>query len=453
MKTNLFKSVIFGSALVLSVLASCKKDKGDDVVSASGPDVWPRAWVTLSASIPYEGSAGDGGTMVYALSHAEAINPSKVVNIYTDGFPVRSARTARVQASENGNFLYNIQYTGDNGGVFNKYRVLGGNKFEETGEEINTAPVLGTSPRWTKATEGIGVGVNLVGSATVYEGTTPNFVFKYTRGTVKIARIDLDDPSVPNTIEFPFPFTPAQEAEGYSVGRVDVPVLNKAKTKAFIGCNVTKINPNGTVTISTAGIPSWPSHTAGRTLGTTTLVVDYPSLQNPKLIFSTRSTSNNHSYRTMTQYVGTDGHIYQAATGQWVGHQILRISSATNDYDNTFEFNLNTALGETGTRIQAWRYIKDGKAVVLYDKGSNTGGYIALIDLETKTATKIASDYQTTLNFNQFQNIAVVGDYVYLPLTPLGGAGHLYVINWKTNAVVKGAQLTGQTLSSYIGAY
>lgn len=451
MKKTLFKSALLGSAIAIGIFSGCKKSEGGDPDADSGADLGARDWITLSASVPDEsGTAGNGGTMVYALSHEEAIDVNKSINIYTDGFHVRSARTARVQASENGNFLYNIQYTGADGGIFNKYRVTGTNKFEDTKEELNLSTILGTSPRWTKAAEGIGVGVHLTGSTTNYSGTAPNFTFNYTRGLVRIANIDLDNPRVPNSTEFPFPFTNAQEAEGYSVGRIDVPVLNQAKTKIFIGCNVSKVNPKANPTISAAGVPSWPNDAANRTMGTATLVVDYPSLQNPKMIFSTVSKVNNHAYRTQSQYVGTDGHIYQATATS--GQDILRIDKSTNDYDNTYHFSLDQALNVTGARIQSWRYIKDGKAVVLYDIAGN-GGYVALVDLNAKTGVKIANDYEANLDFGQFQNIAVGGDFVYVPLTPTGGEGRLYVINWRTNAVVKGAKLTGQTGSSFIGSY
>lgn len=452
MNKNLFKTAVLGSAVAIGVLAGCKKEGSSEQVSgASGADTWARSWVTLTASFPDEnGGAGNGGTRAYSLTHAEAIDPNKIVSIYTNGLVLRSARTARVQASANGNFLYNIQYTGDNGGVFNKYKVGGAANFEDTKEEFTAAPILGTSPRWTKAAEGIGVGVNLTGSTTVYEGTAPNFTFKYTRGTAKVALLDLNDPSIPNSTEFPFPFTPALEAQGYSVGRIDVPILNQAKTKIFIGCNVSKVNPAAAPTISATGVPSWPNHTNGRTLGTTTLVVDYPSLQNPKLIYSTKSTVNNHAYRTQTQYVGTDGHIYQATATS--GQDILRIDKNTNDYDNNYHFSLDQAIGVTGSRIQAWTYIKDGKAIVLYNIAGN-GGYLALIDLNSKTGVKIANDYEAQLDFGQYQNVAVAGDFVYVPLTPMGGEGRLYVINWKTNAVIKGARLGGQTGSSFIGSY
>ncbi|MCD8540270.1 MAG: hypothetical protein LRY55_11225 [Leadbetterella sp.] len=452
MKKTLFKAAMLSALVVLGTLTGCESDPKNPG-SGGEDDGNDREYISLTASIPDEsGTAGNGGTMAYAITHEEAINPNFSLNIYENGFGLRSARTARVQASDNGKEVYNIQYTGEDGGVFNKYQVKGKGEYFDTGHELDLSDIIGTSPRWVKAAEGIGVGVNLTGSTTVYEGTAPNHVFKYTRGKVTIAIIDLVNPKMSNSTDFDFPFPAELEAQGYSVGRIDVPVLNKDQSKIFIGCNVSKIDPTK-LSYNASGNPTWANDAANRAIGTVTLVVDYPSLQNPKLITSTVAKTNNHSYRTMTQYLGSDGHVYQAATGQWVGHQILRISSATNDYDNSYEFNLNTALGETSTRIQAWRYVKDGVGLVLYDKGSGTGGYMALIDLNTKTATKLSNDYEAGLNFNQYQNIAVSGDYVYVPLTPTNEAGRLYVINWKTKEVIKGAALTGKTGSSYIGSY
>ncbi len=450
MNTTKFRAVLLAAVIVSGTMVGCKDD-GPEEQRVIGGD--SREYITLTASIPdAAGTAGNGGTMAYAVTHEQAIDPGFSLNIYDNGFGLRSARTARVQASEDGTELYNIQYTGEDGGVFNKYVVKGTANFQDTGQELDLSDIIGTSPRWTKAAEDIGVGVHLTGSTTVTEGEAPNHVFKYTRGQVRIAIIDLENPKVVNSTEFDFPFPSELEAQGYSVGRIDVPILNKDQTKIFIGCNVSKVDPTK-LSYNASGAPVWANDNANRTIGTVTLVVDYPSLGNPKLITSTVAMTNNHSYRTMTQFVGDDGHVYQAATGQWVGHQILRISSATNDYDNSYEFNLNSALGETSTRIQAWRYIKDGIGLVLYDKGSGTGGYLALVDLNAKTATKISNDYEATLDFSQYQNICVADDYVYVPLTPPSEAGKLYVINWKTKAAVKGATLTGKTGSFYLGSY
>lgn len=449
MKVLQLRALFLLAAFSSATLLSCDDNAADPDKGNEGAE-GERQYVSLTASIPDDaGTAGNGGTMAYAITHEEAINPNFTLNIYQNGFGLRSARTARVQASENGRELYNIQYTGEDGGVFNKYKVGGAKNYSDTGNELDLSDIIGTSPRWVKSAEGIGVGVHLTGADTKYEGTAPNHVYKYTRGLVRIAIIDLVNARVPNSTEFDFPFPAELEAQGYYVGRIDVPVLSADKSKIYIGCNVGKYN-TGKLSYDAEGKPVWANDAANRTLGTTTLVVDYPSLSNPKLIYSTVSKVNNHSYRTMTQYVGTDGHVYQAtATG---GTDILRINKSTNDYDNSYHFSLDQVLGVKDARIQAFRYIQDGEAVVLYNIAGK-GGYIAMVNLNTKTATKISSDYESTLSFGQYQNIALNGDYVYLPLTPSGEAGKLYVINWKTKLVTKGATLSGQSGSSYIGSY
>ena len=280
MNTTKSRSVLLAAMTVLGTLAACKNDGPDDEQIIGGD---AREFITLTASIPdAAGVAGNGGTLAYGVTHEQAIDPGFSLNIYQSGFHLRSARTARVQGSEDGTELYNIQYTGEDGGVFNKYLVKGENNFQDTGQELDLSDLIGTSPRWTKATEGIGIGVHLTGSTTQYKGDAPNYVYEYTRGKVRIATIDLENPQVKNSTEFDFPFSAELEAQGYSVGRIDVPILNKAESKIFIGCNVSKVDPTK-FTINASGVPVWTNDNANRAIGTVTLVVDYPSLQNPKL--------------------------------------------------------------------------------------------------------------------------------------------------------------------------
>ncbi len=88
------------------------------------------------------------------------------------------------------------------------------------------------------------------------------------------------------------------------------------------------------------------------------------------------------------------------------GYQILRISKSTNEYDNTYDFNLNAALSISDAGIRAFRYIKDGVGVVLYTRTNTPGGYVALINLNDKTATKLATEIETdaalSTTFGQF---------------------------------------------------
>lgn len=460
MKKNLFKIALFSTVMTALTLGGCSSDDNND--SGENPPVEnDTRWISLTGSFPDAGGTpGNGGTRAYAITEENANNPAYEVDLfkmngeaYVNGFALKSSRTARVQASTDGKFLYNIQYTGADGGVFNKYAVSGEGKYEEVGFELNTASILGSAPRWVKAAEGIGVGV-YASSTLAYEGTAPDFIYKNTDSEVKVAVLDLNNTAITNTAVFNFPWSDEERAAGYSVGRIDVPILNADKTKVFIGCRVSKVDPTKAPTINAEGIPSWKND-AENINGTKTLVLDYPSLRNPKVITSTLTKTNNHGYRTMTQHVGTDGHIYQATATS--GADIIRISKTTNDYDAAYHFNLDTALKITGSSIKAWRYVKDGLAVVLYTISGTDGGYVALINLNDKSATKLTTEVETdaTLSstFGQFQNIGLIGDNVYLPLTPSGKDGNIYIVDVKTKTIKKGAKLKAASGSFYLGAY
>jgi len=464
MKKNLFRIALFSTVIAALSLGSCSSDDNNNDPDTNPPVAEGTRWITLTGSFPdAAGTAGNGGTRAYAITPENAADPNYVVDLfkmdgekYVNGFALKSSRTARVQASEDGKFLYNIQYTGTEGGVFNKYSVSGEGKYEEVGFELNTAVILGTSPRWVKAAEGIGVGVSFGEALDPYTGSAPNYVWRHPKGKIKIANIDLNNTAITNTGNIDINLGTDLEAQGYHVWRADVPVLNQAKTKLFIGLGVRRHDLNGTVTTNpTSGAINGWARTEERNLGTLTYVVDYPSLKNPKIITSEKSMIDNLGYRTMTQYVGSDGHVYQATATS--GPDILRISKTTDDYDQTYHFNLNTALSITDASIKAWRYVKDGIAVVLYTIEDTDGGYVALINLNDKTAVKLSTEIETdaalSSTLGQFQNIGAIGDNVYLPLTPAGKDGNIYIVNTKNKSIIKGAKLKTASGSYYIGAY
>ena len=469
MKTKFFKTAVLGTAIAIGALTSCKKSEGVDAEQQeSGADLGERKYITLTGAFPdAEGTAGNGGTMAFAITPEQALDAQFEVNVFAQGYGLRSQRTARVQGSVNGNYLYNIQYTGNDGGIFNKYKVEGGKSFVDTREEVNTEPILGTAPRWVVAAEGIGVGV--YASAKVSgtdEGAGADFV--NVTSTAKIAVLNLNDPQITRQTEFVIPFSAEQTKAGYQIGRIDVPILNAAKTKLFIGCNLTRTDVTKKSTVNSSGNQVWS--TTANELGTATLVLDYPSLNNPTLIYSSNSNATNHSYRTMTQYLGSDGNIYQATATS--GSQILRINGSTGAYDQAYNFDLKAALGTSNNvAIRAWRYVKDNLGLVLYTETGVDGGYLALVDLTANTAVKLATENQSNIGFSgrsadkatgvaaitgtfgQFQNVGIIGDLAYVPLTPNGLDGNLYVINIKTRQVTKGAKLKNQSGSFYLGAY
>lgn len=450
-----FSTMMFcGAAAIAFSLSSCKKDNNNTTEGEQAD-----RWITVSGALMQtEAGDGDGGTMVYSVSAADAKNPNVSVNVFDNGMHVKSSRTARLQASADGQFLYNIQYTGDDGGNFNKYLVKGGKNFVAEGAEVQTKDYVTTSPRWVKAAEGIGVAVNVAAVTSVYTGVSPNFVFSHRRGTASVLSLDLNNPKILATKSFPLALSPADEAAGFNIGRLDAPVINRAGTKVFIGAQVSKVSPT-LFTIGTNGVPTFTADNVTRG-GSKTLVLDYPSLENPKLITSTQATGNTNGYRSTMLYLGTDNNIYQASHGEGVGKggsKILRINAGTNDYDNSYVLNLDQALNVTDSYIETWRYVGDGIGYVIYSlvnsAGTRTGGYIARVDLNAKTATKMSIPNEATLSFNQYQNIAVNGDDVMIVVTPVSQDGNIYIFNKKTGAIAVGAKLVNKAGNRYIGIY
>lgn len=457
MKTDLFKTIILGATVTALSLSGCQKDDNGENISDTD------RWITISGAMddPSNATVADGnaGTMVYSMSVADAKDPNVTVNVFDQGLHVKSQRTARLQASADGKFLYNIQYVGEDGGIFNKFSVHGGKDFRQDPVEVDTEPYVSASPRWLKATEGVGVAVKAEADP-AYEGTSPNFIFKERIADVDVLTLDLNNPKITKITNFKLPLSAEEVASGYYVSRIDVPVVNKAANKVFIGAAISKTNITSFV-IGEDGKPEFAADDKSPKSWARTLVLDYPSLENPRLLTSSQTRGNTNGYRSTMQYIGTDGHVYQASSGEGHGNggsKILRLSSSTNDYDNNYVFSLDQALGESDTYIETWKYAGNGIGFVVYskytgDKTKRAGGYIARIDLNAKTATKYSIPGEATLDFGQIQSIATHGDDVFIAVTPIGQDGNLYVFNRKTGEMTIGAKLANKPGNRYIGVY
>jgi hypothetical protein len=450
MKMNMLKFALIGAVVSTISFSSCTKDSGP--VTENEDNV---RWVTVSGALmDTEPGDGNAGTMVFAMKLEDVKNPAFSVNVFDQGQHVKSSRTARLQASSDGKYLYNIQYTGDDGGMFQKYRVRGGKNLVPEGPEVQTATYVSTSPRWLKAAEGIGVAVRGTGNDVVFTGEKPNFVYKERSSKIDVISLDLNNPQITKTTSYELKLTPEEIEKGYYVSRIDVPVINKAGNKVFIGAAVTMDNKSS-FTIGTDGKPTWSADRTGQKSWAKTLVLDYPSLTNPKVLTSNKTRGNTNGYRSTMQYVGTDGHVYQATSGEAAGDggsKILRISSATNDYDNSFAFSLDQALGVKDSYIETWKYVGDGIGFVVYNIAGK-GGYIARIDLKNNTAKKYTIPNEDELKFRQIQNISLEGDDVFIAIAPVGKDGNIYVFNRKTGDMAVGAKLINKTGNQYIGVY
>lgn len=436
---------------VFTLTTSCSDDDNTSG-GTTEPPITEGRYITVAGAVmgttdPKPGD-GNGGTIVYAISKENAKDPSKTYDVFENGFAVPSNRTARLQSSQDGSTLFNIAYTGTNGGEFSKYKVNGGQNFTPTGGVVNISQYAGTSPRWVKLYDGdkTGVAVNVTSPTVV---TNADGSYKHTRGTATVLSLDLVNSLIAQTKSYEIALSAAEEAQGHHIFRLDAPVLNKAANKLIIGTWMRKTNP------ATGTNESTYTH-----LGAKSVVVDYPSLENPVVITSTVGFGDTSGYRSFNSFVGDDGNIYQATQRDASGSHILRINSS-NQYDNSYVFNLDTALGLSGTYIENWKYAGNGKAVVAYTHSgsavSNLSGqsqsFLALVDLTAKTAKTLDLPYSADMYFFQYQGYVVDGFDVYVTAAPVGQDGRIYIINSSTGVVTTGAKLTNKPGNHFIGAF
>ncbi|WP_417867304.1 hypothetical protein [Xanthomarina gelatinilytica] len=452
MKKNNFKFLAFATILgVLLLTTGCSSDD-DNGGGSGGPGETNERWITVAGAImgTDDGTPGDGngGTLVYSISKEDAQDPTKTFDVFENGYLVQSARTARLQSSVDGSTFFNIAYGGSNGGEFQKYTVGGGQNFTPFGGTVNISQYAGSSPRWAKLFDGDKTGVAVsVTSPQVNSDGAGNY--HYTRGTATVLALDLQNALISETKSYEIPLTTEEEASGHHIFRLDSPVLNAAGNKLIIGTWMRKTNP-----------ATGNNESDFVRLGSKSIVVDYPSLENPTVITSTVGYGDTSGYRSFNAFATEDGNIYQATQRDSGGSHILKINQ-NNEYDNSYVFSLDTALGVTGSYIQNWRYVGSGIAFVHYThNGAQTStlsnqqqSYLARIDLNTKTAQQVDLPYHIDLYAFQYQGFVVDNNDVYVTVAPVGQDGNIYIINSLTGEVTKGAKLINKTGNHFIGAF
>lgn len=454
MKTQLLNFKTIAAALVLILAVACSNDDPNNIVDENKSD--DSRWVTIAGAVMGTTPGdGNGGTHIYSISAENAKDPEYAVDVFNNGFAAPSERTARLQSSEDGNTMFNIQYTGDNGGTFSKYNVGGGQVFTPTGSEISIAPYVGTAPRWIKLFDGDQTGSavyvsteNIVDDNGTADDVTDD-IYQYTQATMGIVTLDLVNSRINNFQEHEISLGAELAAQGYYIGRIDMPTLNAAGDRLYIGASVRKTN---TTTLE--------RDREAEAIESVMIVLDYPTLFNPEIITSGVGFGDTNGYRSINAFLAEDGYVYHANQNDPNGSHILRIGT-DNKYDDSYEFSLDDALGIEGAYIDAWRYAGNGKAVIGYNHNGSaeselsgrSESFFALADLDAKTATLINLPYEVDANTRQYQHYAVNGNEVYITYAPVGKDGNIYIVDTETGEVTKGAQLTNATGSHFIGTW
>ncbi|MEP3837522.1 MAG: hypothetical protein ABJM36_07740 [Algibacter sp.] len=448
---NLKTVAVVISSLLLTF--SCSEDNPTNIIQEEIED--NSRWITVAGALMgTDPGDGNGGTLIYSVSKEDAKDETVQIDPFNNGFVAPSNRTARLQASEDGSTVFNISYAGDTGGNYTKYTVNGGNSFEQTGSEISIAPYVGTAPRWIKLFDGdqTGSAVYVSTEHQVDDNGTPDDVtddtYTHTNSTIGVVTLDLVNSSIKNFQEHTITLNDADAANGYYISRIDMPTLNSAGDKLYIGARLSKVNTS-----------TLESDSDFEILGSKTIVLDYPSLLNPTIITSTVGHGDTNGYRSINAFE-YNGSVYQANQNDPEGSHILKIDD-DNEYDDSYDFNLDDALGVTGAYVLAWRLAANGKAVLAFRHDDSQEGlagrgesFFALVDLNAETATKITDiPYEVDFELFQYQGFAVDGNEIYLTQAPVGKNGNIYIVDTETGVVTKGAELVNATGSHFIGTW
>ncbi|AGA80411.1 hypothetical protein [Echinicola vietnamensis] len=443
LRTNMLKSKILHMGAVVAALSLTSCNNEDDPTPQ--PEQNADRWVTVAGALMGDSPGdGNGGTKIYAVSYEDAINPEIEIDVFDNGEPVKSNRTARLQISEDGSTLFNIAYGGENGGEFSKFDVAGGSSYVQQDVTVNISQYVGTAPRWSKLYNGDqnGIAVNVANIAANNAAENSTEPFQYYRGTATVLDVDLQDVLIRATKDYEIPLTEEEELAGHCIFRLDAPVLNQAGDKLLIGTWMRKYD-----------VATGERESEWDRLGTKTVVVDYPSLENPTIITSTQANGDCSGYRSNVNQLAEDGSIYQATSRDTDGSHILRITPE-NEYDNTFALSLDEALGLNDVYVDAWKYVNNGIGYAMIRHGEEDQGYIARLDLNQQTAylvNEIPDD--PDVRFNQFQGFMVSGNDLLVPVSPLGKDGNIYILHSQTGEVSVGAKLINKPGNHFIGAF
>lgn len=426
MKTILFKTMLMASALALTFSACDEAVDPKQDGNENG-----KAYFHVVMGI---GEGGDDGTLAQAVPDLSTGN----ITFNGFGFEVPSTRTARVYASNDGKYIYNLNY---GGGTVAKYAVAGGQNYSKVAE-TNVQYAIGTvNPRWTKVDDDYALLHNI--STEHKYSDAAGTVYSHTAATAYLVSINLQQNMSMGAVErFEVPRSQEDIDKNLNVWRIDAPVVHNGK--AYYGLAKRKYNP-------TTNTNSNVSYAA------TSIVVDYPSLTNPKLISSTVANGSTYGYRTPVAHVDEKGDIYQIAGSP---AYILKIKNG--DYDNSFVFNLSEKLGlDISVASNGWFYVGNGIGYVPYFdivKGSGAAAAawgVARVDLYNGTAIKMNIPGALWLQQYQYSVTGNDGKF-YMALAPVGENGHIYMFDPKSTSAdgySKGASLQSAAGQFYIGIF
>lgn len=435
---------LLGLVVLLTAFSCGNDDEGVAVKPTPEPEpTESREFFTLALS-----ASPTGETKVYTQALKDV--SSGTISYEGTGFEMPSTRTARIFSSADGTALYNLDY---GGGRIYKFDVKGGSDYALK-QEKNVEFAMGTAyPRWTKANEQYASVQYASGRDAVrvweYNADKTDSTFVRSDVTLRLLSVSLDNLSFEQNEEIIIPVSETDLKSYNYVGRVDAPVI--AGNKIYYGMSKSAYNPKDPCV--GRGCPS------AVYTNTETLMLDYPSLKNPKIISTTMAQGATNGYRTPVAHLDEKGDVYQIVTVSNKDYDTYILRIRDGKYDESFKFNLSELVGEN-TRSLGWFYTGNGIGYVPYlrtdEANSNSANAwsVARVDLYNGKATKL--NLPADLWLQQYQSGVLKDGKFHMAITPTGKDGNVYIFDTTSDSpdgFSIGAKLKNLAEGTYIGIY
>lgn len=430
-KNKFFSSTIFGLMAGVVIGFSGCSDDDDDPKFEGNQD---REYFNVILGVGDDGNDG-----VYAQALEDVSTGSISFNGY--GYEIPADRTARVCASEDGKYVFSLDY---GGGTITKFRTNGGQSYTQINKIDVSLAIGSTNPRWGKVNDEMALLHNITTERKYKDEAGTEY--DYTAAYANLAAVKLGSEGANLELgavqKLEIPQSDEDKERNLNIWRIDAPVV--ANGKVYYGVAKRSYDPetNANVTVSD--------------YSTTTLVADYPSLDNLTTIESGVCTGENYGYRTPAMHVDEKGDVYQVVGN---GQKAYMLKIKNGAYDDSYKLDLSAKIGyEVGAL--GWFYIGNGIGYVLFydlEQGqaeAESAWAIARVDIYNNTAVKMNIPYKLWLR--QYQSGVLKNGKFYMALAPVGEEGAIYMFDpssTSADAFEKGATLDNLAGQFFIGVY
>ncbi|MFV0553720.1 MAG: hypothetical protein ACK5LR_03355 [Mangrovibacterium sp.] len=409
-RKNLFMMLLFGASI--SIFTACEDGETDDsTLPTAGERVYH-----ITAKFD------DSDTDVYMAAVSDLDSGS--LTFVNNGYALSPVRSARVFVDDLG-WVYVFNY---GGGYLTKYSYANGSYSELRSLDISLSMGGVAHVRPWKINEETILIHNILTEdveMTSTEEADADYVAKgiAKRAVMYVTNVKIPELSIAEIMDtWTIPISEWDAQEQAYVFRIDAPTVLDDKIYYGVGRRAL-----GEI----------------ETTGMHTIVLDYPSLENPKYIRTTLGNGNTNGYRGGNMHA-IDGYVYQASASDPA--TIVRLKDG--EYDSSWVFNVSETLGEAFA-TNNWYHAEEGICYLSAnftnaEDENNTWGVVR-VDIHNKTAVRMNVPMS---KLHGYQHGVVNDGKFYMAISPVGATGEsapfIYAFdihNVSPDAFTKGLEL------------